>query len=61
MSFDSDDERDLVYLETRSGADYLEDELSTERFQLYFDSLVEVALSREESISLIDRVLDDLD
>lgn len=60
MSFDSDDEDDLVYLETRSGGDYMEDAQATDRFQLYFDSLLEVSLPRDEAVNLIDRVLDDL-
>jgi transcriptional regulator with XRE-family HTH domain len=54
MSFGDGGDEDVVYLETRSGADYLTDPAAVERFMLYFDSLVEAALPTEAALALID-------
>jgi len=57
LSLGANGEKDLVYLETRSGGDYLTDEASAERFALYFDGLVEASLPAQESIDRINQLL----
>jgi transcriptional regulator with XRE-family HTH domain len=52
---------DLVYLESRSGADYLQAPTDVERFQLYFDSLIESALPPDEARSLIAGIIDSIE
>jgi hypothetical protein len=49
---------DLVYLESRSGADYLQSRAEVERFQLYFDSLVESSLPPDEARALLTEIHD---
>lgn len=51
---------DLVYLETRSGADYLQAESDVERHQLYFDSLLQSALAVADAKDLLHRIMGDL-
>lgn len=57
MTFNHPEDNDLVYLETRSGGDYLEDRSAVERFLLYFDGLREVALPAEAAITLVNDVI----
>jgi hypothetical protein len=52
---------DLVYLETRSGADYLQGRANVERFQLYFDNLLQVSLSTAAARRLIEEIAASLD
>jgi hypothetical protein len=52
---------DLVYLESRSGADYLQSRAEVERFQLYFDSLVESSLRPADAHALLTGILDSID
>jgi hypothetical protein len=51
---------DIVYLETRSGADYLQSPNEVERYQLYFDSLVESALPAEAAHALLGGIRDSI-
>lgn len=60
MSFNGDHDGDLVYLETRSGGDYLQSMSDVERFNFYFESLVEVALPVEEALALVEAIAADL-
>lgn len=51
------DEPDLVYLESREGALYRQDEVTRLRYAGYFDDLVEAALDPKESVQMIEEVL----
>lgn len=53
-------EPDLVYLESREGAQYRQDEGVRSRYNGYFEDLVESALSADESIGLVEGVLKQL-
>ena len=57
MILEGDDPHEIVYLETRSGADYLTDAASVQRYDQYFVSLMEAALSEDDSRSLIDEII----
>ncbi len=56
MSFDGEHDGDLVYLETRSGGDYLQSPTDVERFNFYFESLVETALPQEEAVAFVEAI-----
>lgn len=57
---DSQD-NDLVYVETRTGGNYLYTMEDVERFISYFESLVEVALDEDTAASLIESILEEYD
>ncbi len=61
MSFMGDDESDVVYLESRSGGDYLQSQADVERFLLYFDSAVEASLPSAEGLALVEDLARGLD
>jgi transcriptional regulator with XRE-family HTH domain len=61
MSFVGDNETDVVYLESRSGGDYLVSAADVERFLLYFDSAVEASLSTADGLSLVESIARGLD
>jgi hypothetical protein len=52
---------DLVYIESSSGADYLQAPTDVERFQLYFDSLVATAMPLDTARSLLTEIIDSAD
>lgn len=55
------DEKDLVYLETRTGGTYTSAKDDVEHFNSYFDSLLEVAIAGEDAAQLIEGIIRDLD
>jgi transcriptional regulator with XRE-family HTH domain len=57
MSFDGGHDGDLVYLETRSGGDYLQATSDVERFNFHFESLVEVSLPKEDAIAFVETIV----
>ena len=62
LRFPEDSEEEaLVYLETRSGADYLTAPDDVERFSRYFVDLRDAALRAEDAVTLIQSILDELD
>jgi hypothetical protein len=60
FSFPADDDGDLVYLESRSGGNYLAGLDDIVRFNAYFESLLAIALSRQDSAALIRTIIQEL-
>jgi transcriptional regulator with XRE-family HTH domain len=56
MSFDGEHDGDLVYLETRTGDDYLQSAADVERANFDFESLVEVSLSQEDAVRFVEHI-----
>jgi transcriptional regulator with XRE-family HTH domain len=56
MSFDGEHDGDLIYLETRSGGDYLQSITDVERFNFHFESLVEVSLPQGEALEFVETI-----
>jgi hypothetical protein len=60
MSFDGDGDNDVVYLESRSGADYLQSQVDVERFLLYFDGAVAASLPPADGLALVEDIAREL-
>lgn len=61
MSFDGEHDGDVVYLETRSGGDYLQSATDVERFNFHFESLTEAALPQDEAAAFVEAIAHGLD
>jgi transcriptional regulator with XRE-family HTH domain len=59
LAFPDSDDNDLVYVESHLGQLYLEKEHDVEVYGQIFDSLVNLALSAEQSVVLVGKLLSD--
>jgi hypothetical protein len=59
LAFPDSDDNDLVYVESHLGQLYLEKEHDVEVYEQIFDSLVDLALSAEQSVTLVGKLLSD--
>jgi hypothetical protein len=60
LSFPSDREEDMVYLEVRNGGSYLTNPEQVERYRLALTTLWSKAASREDSLALMDHYINKL-
>lgn len=57
ISFDDASDQDVVYLEGRSGATYLETDADVVRYNELFDALAAGSLSRNDSLTLVEEAV----
>ena len=57
LSFPDSDDNDLVYVESHVGQLYLEKEHDVEVYEQIFDALVEMCMTPEQSVTLVDKFL----
>lgn len=57
MTFEDTQDSDLVYLETRTGADYLQNEAELTYYRTLFRDLAEAALDRDASLATLEEAI----
>lgn len=60
IRFDDPGDQDVVYLEGRSGATYLEVDQDVKRYDGLFDALADGSLSRQDSLRMVEEAVDSL-